>query len=215
MKHFAVLAFALLAACHAHAQDDGADRARIRDERAAAEARLAQEEKSCRAKFAVNDCVDKARRAHTATLSALRRHERVLNDADRKRRAAERQKAMDERNSPERQREAADKRAKALADQQGRDARAAEKAAKRAADDAERARRGPHAKTPSGALVPQGSPREPQAPNGHGPTPEQAAKNRADHELRLKEAQRHKADVAARAAQRTKPLAPDLPPPAR
>ncbi|MBC5783657.1 hypothetical protein H8N03_11930 [Ramlibacter sp. USB13] len=216
MKHFVPLAIAIAAfAAHAQAPDDAAERARIRGERQAAEARYTEAQKACRAKFAVNDCLDDARRAHNVEVNELKRQERVLNDAERKRKAAERQRDIDERNSPERQKEAAEKRAKAAAEQQEREAQAAEKAAKKSADDAERARRGPRVKEPHGSSGPQGKPRDPKAPASHAPTPDEAAKNRAAYEERLREAQRHKAEVAERNAKKGKSASADLPPPAR
>lgn len=213
MKTLLACLFALLAASPVLAQGDAAERARIRDERAAAETRFAEEKKACRARFAVTDCIDKVTREHNARLADLRRQDNLLNDAERKRRAADRQKELDERNSPEKQQQAADKRAKALADQQERDARAAEKAAKRAEQDAQRAGRSPTGKTPKGEPAPQGTPRDAKPAHGNGPTAEEAAKNRADYETRQKEAQQHKAEVEARNAKRSKPAASDLPPP--
>jgi colicin import membrane protein len=210
-----LLALALLASI-AHAQqvpDEAAERDRLHSERSAADKRLAQAQKACRAKFAVNDCMNDARREYNATVGELKRQERILDDAQRKQRAAARQKEIDERHSPEHQQQEAAKRAKALADQQERDARAAEKAAKRSADEAEHAKRAPQVRTPRGEPGPQGSPRDPHAPAAHGPTPEEAAKNRAEYEQRLQEAEKHKAEVAARNAQRKKPASADLPPP--
>jgi colicin import membrane protein len=210
-----LLALALLASI-AHAQqvpDEAAERDRLHSERSAADKRLAQAQKACRAKFAVNDCMNDARREYNATVGELKRQERILDDAQRKQRAAARQKEIDERHSPEHQQQEAAKRAKALADQQERDARAAEKAAKRSADEAEHAKRAPQVRTPRGEPGPQGSPRDPHAPVAHGPTPEEAAKNRAEYEQRLQEAGKHKAEVAARNAQRKKPASADLPPP--
>jgi len=215
MKLLAALSLVLAAAAvHAQAPDEAAERARIRQERETAETRLKEAEKVCRTKFAVNDCVAEARRERNATVTELKRQERILNDAERTRKAAERQKEIDERSSPEKQREAAEKRAKSLQEQQDREARATEKAAKKAADDAEREKRGPRStKEAKGSTGPQGSPREPQAAKNHGPSPEEAARNKAEYEQRVKEAEKHKADIAARNAKRTKPASPDLPPP--
>jgi colicin import membrane protein len=211
-----LLALVLLASA-VHAQEvvpgEAAERERLHSERSAADKRLAQAQKACRAKFAVNDCMNDARREYNATVGELKRQERILDDVQRKQRAAARQKEIDERHSPEHERQEAAKRAKALADQQERDAKAAEKAAKRSADEAEHARRAPQVKTPRGEPGPQGSPRDPHAPVAHGPTPEEAAKNRAEYEQRLQEAGKHKAEVAARNAQRKKPASADLPPP--
>jgi hypothetical protein len=215
MKPFAILALAFAAATvHAQVQDGGAERARIQAERAAVQARFAEAEKACRARFAVTDCVNKATRERNTVLSDLKRQERVINDADRKRKAAERQRDIDARSSPEQQQHAAEKRARAVAEQKEREAQAAEKAAKRATDEAKREQRGPQVpKAAHGESGPQGTPRAPHANTNHGPSAEEAAKNRADYEARQKEAEKHKAEVIARKAKRTKPVA-DLPLPA-
>ncbi|MDE2607785.1 MAG: hypothetical protein KGL68_17880 [Burkholderiales bacterium] len=198
-----LLAFALAATAagvQAQVPDEAAQRERIRVEREAAGKRFDEAQKACRSKFAVNDCVDQARRERDDVLSGLKRQERVLDDAERMRRAAERQKALDERRSPERQQEEAQRRAKALADQKSRDARAAAKGAGR---------------TPDGRPAPQGTPRGPVSPGSHGISPEEAAKNRAEYEQRMREAQQHKAEVEARNAKRTQPPAAPLPTPPR
>jgi hypothetical protein len=217
MKLLATIALALAAAAvHAQAPDVGAERERIERERAAADARFAEAQKACRGKFAVNDCIEKASRERNAVVSELKRQQLVIKDAERKRNAAARQKEIDERSSPEQQQRAADQRAKALADQKGREAQAAEKAAKRAAEEAKREQRGPRTpKAAHGESGPQGSPRAPQAAASHGPSAGEAAKNRAEYEKRLTEAEQHKAEVVARKAKRTKPVAADLPPPPR
>lgn len=217
MKRLALLLLALAAAAvHAQAPDEAAERARIRQEREAADQRFAEAEKACRAKFAVNDCIAAARRERNATVNELKRQERVLNDAERVRNAAKRQQEIDERSSPERQQEAAEKRAKALQEQQEREKRAAEKASRRAADDAGREQRGERGvKEPKAEPGPQGSAREPHGATRSGPSAAEAAKNRAEYEARVKEAEQHKAEIAARNAKRGKPPAADLPPPPR
>ena len=53
-----------------------------------------------------------------------------------------------------------------------------------------------------------------QAPY-NAPSAAEAAKNRAEYEARLREAQKHKAEIAERNAKRGKPPAADLPPPPR
>lgn len=206
----------LLAALSAQAQplDAAVERDRIRAERAAADARFAGEEKACYGKFAVNDCIARARRERNEALGELRRQERVLDEADRRRQAAERQKELDERASAERQREADERRARAQAEQKAREERAAGKAARRAADQAERAAhpRVP-GEAPTGAVPPQGKPRAAREPKGPALDPAQAERNRQAHEARLQEAARHKAEVLERAARRSKPAASDLPAP--
>jgi colicin import membrane protein len=209
MKQLIAAALALLAFAPAQAADE---RERIRAERAAVQARHAEQEKACRATFAVTDCVQRVQRERNAALAALRAQERVLNDAERRQRAAERQRDLDERNSPERRQEAEARRRQALIDQQDRADRAAEKARRRAEEDAQKAQRGPRQpKAAGGAPGPQGTPRAPHAPKSHALSAEEAAKNRAAYEERLKKAEAHNQELRERQARRRKPAASDLP----
>jgi len=214
MKTLPALALALLAAAAVHAQGDQAERERIKAERATIDARFAAQEKACRARFAVTDCVQQAQRERNAAVAELRRQERVLNDAERKRRAAERQQELDERNSPEKRARDEERRRQAVIEQNERALRAAEKAQKKAEDEAQKAAKGPReAKAASGPQGPQGSARAPQAPKSHGPTAEEAASNRAAYEARIRAAEEHNAQLRARNAKRSKPAASGLPVP--
>jgi colicin import membrane protein len=208
MKQPLALVLLLLAAWPALAADAEAQRARITQERTVAEARFAAQQKDCRGRFAVNDCVQKATRERNASLAELRRQERELDAAERKQRAAERQRELDERRAQQEQ-DQAQRRAKGQAEQRDREQRAAEKAAKNTAKETGQAAQAPARGDPA----PKGKPRTAGAPASHGPSAAEADKNRAAYEARLKEAEQHKAEVAARNAKRAKPLAADLPPP--
>lgn len=72
------------------------ERARIRQEREAAERRFAERERACQLRFAVNDCVHEARQQRRDVLADLRRQDILLNDAERKRKAAEALRKLDE-----------------------------------------------------------------------------------------------------------------------
>jgi colicin import membrane protein len=76
----------------AHAVD--AERARIATERATAEATLAQRERECSTRFVVTACVEEARTAYRATIASLRREQAVLDETERRQRAAERQQRL-------------------------------------------------------------------------------------------------------------------------
>lgn len=196
------------------AQDMAVERSRIKAERDMVEKTFAAEERSCRAKFAVTRCTDQARAIRNTALADLKRQERVLNEAERKEAAARRQKELEERTSAQRLQEAEAKRAKAMQDQADREARSAGKAANRAADEAERAAHPKGPRQPAkGNTGPQGSAREARPPKTPTITPAEAAKNREAFEARRKEAEAHKAEVAARAAKRSKPAASGLPVP--
>ncbi|HSV82931.1 MAG TPA: hypothetical protein VLK85_27350, partial [Ramlibacter sp.] len=138
----------------------------------------------------------------------------VLNDADRKRRAARNQRELDERNTPESRQAAAERRARAQAEQREREERNADKNRRRAEEEAERSAHPRVPKAPREGLVdPQGRSRAPGVADSNAIAPAEVARNRAIHEARLKEAADHKAAVQARAAKRAKPPASGLPVP--
>ena len=78
-------------------QAESLERERIRQFRAEEEARFATEEAQCYQRFAVNDCLVQVRRARRDVLADLRRQEMSINDAQRKRRAAEQLLRSDEK----------------------------------------------------------------------------------------------------------------------
>lgn len=98
MKRFAGLALFVLLSAGTLAQEapvptlqqaEARERERIRQFRVAEQARFAAEEAQCYQRFAVNDCLQEVRRARRDVLADLRRQELSINDAQRKRRAAE------------------------------------------------------------------------------------------------------------------------------
>jgi hypothetical protein len=72
------------------ADDDAAERARLNQLKAQADAKLAEKQLECRDRFAVNDCLLDLRKEHRAVVDPIRKQLMVLDDKDRKRRAAER-----------------------------------------------------------------------------------------------------------------------------
>jgi colicin import membrane protein len=100
-----LLALASLA-CHdiAGAQDPGSvvvERRRIDEQQAQARALFAQEERECQARFAVTACVDDVRQRHRDAMASLKRQAIVLDDAERRERAALRAQAIRDRISAE------------------------------------------------------------------------------------------------------------------
>jgi len=91
----ALAALAALGAVPAFAAGDAAERSRIDRERQQAMARFSAEEAVCRERFSVTACVDEARARRRAALSSLRMQEVLLDDAERKRRAAARTQAIE------------------------------------------------------------------------------------------------------------------------
>ncbi|MFC5500051.1 hypothetical protein ACFPOE_21085 [Caenimonas terrae] len=125
----------LAAALPAWAQGDAAEqaeRARIEAGRKQAESQLVVQERACYRTFAVTDCLKAARAARRDRLTELRRQELVLNDAERKRRAQEQLRSLEERNSPQKEQENAAQRAEAVARQRDKQQAQAERAAERA-----------------------------------------------------------------------------------
>lgn len=100
MKNIVVLLAMSGAALACAAQDEegaAAASARIKADRAQVESIFRADEKACYGKFAVNDCLNEARARRRQALADLRRQEVSLNDAERRRRAAERLRDLDER----------------------------------------------------------------------------------------------------------------------
>jgi len=98
----------LLVAAHGMARAEQADAAverdRIAAERSAAQALFAQRERDCQQRFAVTACVNDARAQQRETLGQLRRQQGLLDEAQRRQRAAERMAAIREKVSSEEER---------------------------------------------------------------------------------------------------------------
>lgn len=197
---FACLA---LIACAAHAQGEDpsvdAERARLHEERAKVEAEFKVEEKACNAKFAVNDCLAKAKAKRRAAVSDLRRQEIALNDAERKRKAAERQRSIEERAS------AARPPASGQSDVD-RQLRANQRAA-------ERAQQAASAPAKAAEREKEVAKRQAEIKASAQRRTEDAAQAAREHERRLAEAKEHEEAVKRRQAERKKPPASSLPDP--
>lgn len=152
---FLALAAPLSVLAQAQAVVD-AQRARIDIERSQAEQQFAAQEVACYRKFAVNDCLLANRADRRERLADLRRQELVLNDAERKRRASERVRSLEDRNAARNDAQEAAERAESLERFRQRKADLQEKAAQRAAKQASEPSR-----TASGALPSGGA-------GGHG-----------------------------------------------
>jgi hypothetical protein len=74
----------------AHAAPVNTERARIAQARAEADATLAKAEAECKQRFVVTSCLIDARRAHRATVEPLREESLLLDERERKQRAADR-----------------------------------------------------------------------------------------------------------------------------
>jgi colicin import membrane protein len=84
---------------------DAAERERIAGERAVVETRYAEERLACQQNFVVTSCVEDARRREREALGGLRRQEALLDEAQRRQRAAERMAAIRAKVSAEEERQ--------------------------------------------------------------------------------------------------------------
>jgi colicin import membrane protein len=211
---------------------DGEQRARIAVERQRAEALFREQEKACYARFAVNDCLAAAKAHRRQVLADLRRQEVSLNDAQRKRRAAEHLRAVEERSSPEKLQQQAEQRARSLAERQEREAAAARKAADRAARESAAPAKAAERQEREGAAAQKGAGRaaaEASAPAKAAARQEQAARRQAQadaaqqeraieaaenvqrRQQRLAEVKERRERLDKRLAERKKPAAQPLP----
>lgn len=109
------------------------ERARVGAERARLEGEFTAEEAACYKKFMVFNCLDAIKPRRREAMAELRRQEVLLDEQDRKNRAAEQVRKMEDRVSVEKQQEAADRRASSLKDFDERVERDKQKNADRAA----------------------------------------------------------------------------------
>lgn len=172
-------------------EEERIERERIRSERAQAEAAYASRERDCRGRFVVTSCIEDAQRDRRQALERLRRQEEVMDEAQRKQRAAQRME---------------DIRGK-LAGEEGR---------RRPLTVQERLK----AKPPPAERTPRSAEGAASANRPDRPASQSAAeetRRRADYERRQQEAKAHREAVekrnAERAAKGKRPAAP-LPVPA-
>jgi colicin import membrane protein len=190
------------------AEDPAVARARISRERGEVEAAYKVKERACYQTFAVNDCLKEARSRRRDAMADLKRQETSLNDAERKRKGAERQRVIEERASVEKRAAQAGQPAQAgpqgpgmpagptIQEKQAERARAQER---NAADAADRQREQ------------QVKQREKEAELAR--RKEDAARNAQRLKKEQAQAEEHKASVNKRLAERSKPPAQPLPPP--
>jgi colicin import membrane protein len=182
------------------------ERARIAAERSQADTRFAAQERACYRKFAVNDCLQAARSQRREVLSDLRRQELSLNEAERKGRAAERVRGIDERNSAQQQEDSAAQRAESVARRREKQEELAARAAERARD---------HASAPARAARTQDAARErqPASRAAKEPPSHDTAEALRQSRERQQEAQERRERVAKRLAEPPNPNVKPLPVP--
>jgi len=202
MKRLVFIAICLSAAAHAQQQDASvaAEHARLKAQREQVEAEYRAEEKACYGKFAVNDCLDKARAKRRNAVDDLRRQEIALNDIERKRKAAERRREIDEKEDTQRQKEEG---AQSKAPDPNRAMRANERAADRAAQAASAAKKAVEHDN-------EVQKREAELAASKRHRDAEAAKNAREHEERLLQAKEREEKMKKRLAEKTKPPASSL-----
>ena len=84
------LAIALLVLSNVAWSSDASEKARINKARAEADANLAAQEAECRQRFVVNACLNEARQQHRAVVGPLKEELLVIDEKQRKQRAADR-----------------------------------------------------------------------------------------------------------------------------
>ncbi len=107
------------------------ERQRISAERGKLEAEFSAEHATCYKKFTVNNCLGGVNEKRREAMAHLRRQEILLNDQERKQKAAEQLRKIEEKSSVQKQQEDADHRAEALSGYQSRLAKEKQKEAAR------------------------------------------------------------------------------------
>lgn len=184
----------------AQASND-AERLRISTERSTLEAGFTREDTACYKKFLVNNCLDEVKARRRAALADLRRQEITINDQERKARGAQQIQKTEDKASPEKQKEAFDKRAQAVKDFEDRMARDKQKNADRKKLQAnEKANRESSAARAKGAQDQQASRTAKEAG---------AAEELKKYNEKLEKAKQREARIAKDKASRTRePVAP-------
>jgi hypothetical protein len=129
MKHRLGFWFFALAFAGANAQTsiEGVNRQQLQEKRTAEEARFLVLEEACYERFAVNDCLRQVRAKRRAVFDELRRHEVLLNDIDRRKKAAEQLDLIKDKTSPQKLEEAQSRRLESVKAQDEREANAEKK----------------------------------------------------------------------------------------
>jgi colicin import membrane protein len=178
-------------------QAEVVERARIERERAASLALWEQQRKACYQKLAVTSCFNEARDIHNEKIRDLKRQEVALNDAQRKRAAADRLRLIDERNSPQAQLQLAERRGRALLESSQREQSQISKTASHQAKES----RGRSRTQPHGDITAQ----------RRADSSAKMEKHRLRTQRREKAAKKRQEQVMQREANRKKPAAASLP----
>lgn len=204
-KHLLACCLWLAGACLAQVpsgpvSDDTEARTRIARDRAEANARFAAQEKQCYQRFAVNDCLDNARRLRRQSLGVLSREEMGLNEARRRQTSAARQRELEEKSHAETERQVQSREGRAQPPDGKRNHSAGWQQLTPPADGAS-------------APSPQPAPPHRAKPKKPGPTTAEVTEAERRFQEKQREAAKHRDDLARKLAQRKKPPAAPLPVP--
>ena len=199
---------------------ESAERTRIASERAALISAYEAQRSACYQKLAVSDCLTQARDAHNDQMRDLKRQDVALNDVQRKRKAAERMRAVDERNSPESQLKLSERRGRAIEEAKQREINRAERQttreakSKEATTGAQASGTEPPTKEPIQNTKMPRSERQPKLPVEQRPgQAEKAAKSQQAAAQRERDEAKRRAKAEQREVNRKKPAAAGLPVP--
>jgi len=171
---FFLIAF-YFAGASAQTRPEGLTHQQIQEARSAEEARFSDQERACYQRFAVNDCLKQVRLKRRLAFEDLRRQEVILNDLERRKKAVDQLELIQEKSSPQKLEEANASRLEAVKAQKEREASAAKKVADQLL-------------TP----LPIKDDKQAKPPLESSRSAEEAAKNKMDFDLKLKEAQDHR-----------------------
>jgi colicin import membrane protein len=188
---------------------EDAERLRINQLRAAADAVFDTAKQACYQKFAVNTCIAAAREKQRSEVANLKRQEIALNDADRQRRGAEQRRRTEAKTAPDAQAQAAAQTSSAVAAAAQRQDKLAGKAAvqQSAAQDAQVRSQNMQRKQADAAKA---------AAQRQSAASAKAAQSKARYEDRMKEAEEKRAKALAKKPSKPPaaglPLPPTVPP---
>ena len=171
---FLFIAFSL-AGTSAQTSPEDLTHQQIQKARSAEETRFSDQERACYERFAVNDCLKQVRVKRRSALEDLRRQEVFLNDLERRKKAADQLELIQEKSSPQKLEEANASRLEAVNAQKEREASAAKKVADQLLKP-----------------LPIKDDKQAKTPLESSRSAEEAAKNKMDFDLKLKEAQEHR-----------------------
>ena len=183
----------------------GRERQRINAERATLEAAFDAEEDACYKKFFVNSCLNAIKPRRREAMADLKFREVALNEQERRQKAAEQVRKIEEKSSPEAERQAAERRATALEATQAREERTRQKASDRIDLKQNEA-----SNAAAAAGKDQGAKQRAQARSDKQAA---SAKEAQIYKDKQQEAQERKATREQRLREQTKPAAKPLPAP--